>query len=344
MISDTTFGSILRSTAKNCGFDLAGVTKPFVSAYVDKLREYVSSGKYEDMMWLADTMEKRIDIRKSFSGTRSIISLGACYRKGKRLCDNRAFAYISCYARINDYHRVLKDSAKKFIKIISEIMDRDIKYRIFVDSAPILEKEIAQKAGLGFIGKNTLLINPYLGSFIFLAEILTDIDIEYENEYVPANCGDCTRCIEACPTGALSEHRLDPSRCISYLTIENKKIIPDNIKKKMGNMIFGCDLCQTVCPYNKREEYPGSLFKAGHLHQVDRDKLQELLMMDESHFYKRFSDYPIYRAGFHGFRRNLLICMGNSGISALKPLIQPFLSDQNYVIKDAAAYALNELG
>ena len=335
--------SFIKNRAQAFGFDLAGMTRPFVSEHAEYLRHSAKLGSYRDMKWFSDTVEKRIDMVSSFRWARSVIMLGTAYRILPERPRNRDGVTIGSYARITDYHKVLFSNAERFLSALESALGKGIKSKIYVDTGPLLEKETAMNAGLGFIGKNTLLIHPELGSSLFLAEILTDIEIPFENPRLDHSCGDCTSCIRACPSGALQPYRLDPSRCISWLTIEYKGIIPDELKPKIGHRAFGCDICQQVCPYNNNtcESLAGSaFFKSLNL----PENIMDLLFMNEEQFTRMFRDYPIFRAGHDSFIRNLLICLGNSGESPGKAEVERFLENESIPVRDAASYALKALG
>jgi epoxyqueuosine reductase len=251
---------------------------------------------------------------------------------------------ISRYAWGSDYHDIIRVKLRRLTKFIEETAEAALKSRVFVDSGPILEREYAQNAGLGWIGKNTNLINWQSGSWYFLAEILVSVELEYELLPPRGSCGTCTRCIDECPTDAIiAPNVLDSRLCISYLTIELKDSIPRELRPQMGNLIFGCDICQEVCPWNSKatptEErgfYPRK--------QNFVPKLLSLLNMTQAEFSKRFKGSPIKRAKRRGFLRNVAVALGNWGDKSAVPGLKKALNDDEPLVRGHVAWALGQIG
>lgn len=281
-----------------CGFAPADSLKEFESGY----HEWLASGRAGEMNYLARNIDIRLDPRKLVEGAKSVVSLAANYYFPLPE-HSHGQPRISRYAMGQDYHRVLKLRGKELLGwIIKEY--GPARGRIFTDSAPLFEREWARRAGIGWIGKNGCLIIPRLGSWFFLAEIVTDLEILPERGLVPDRCGSCTRCIEACPTGCMAgDGSMDPRKCISYLTIENRDAIPLEFKGKWKDWIFGCDICQDVCPWNHSpEKSPVVEFQPRKpLDQLSNDFFKYL---DANNFEQIFEGTPVIRAKWSGISRN----------------------------------------
>lgn len=336
-------GDHIKKLAKAHGFNLIGIISPFKTKYKKELLSYIEKKQYHNMTWFSNNIEKRLNIEKAFKGLRSIISLASYYDILNKNINKEAEQVFSLYALINDYHTIMVKQAEYFIKDLIKKSNLSMRYKIYTDTGPILEKEIAQRAGLGFIGKNSLIINPELGSYLFLTEILLDIPIDFENKAIHNNCGTCNICIEACPTKALLPYTLIPERCISYLTIEYKGIIPDNLKKMMKNRVFGCDICQEVCPYNKSSGIKKIFHQEPSLFIINKNLINkdiiELINIKEKHFKDYFRNSVIYRCGHKSFLRNLLIIMGNSGNRDYLRIAEKYLKHESEIVRDSADYA-----
>lgn len=281
-----------------------GIAKAdFLEEEAPRLEAWLKNNMHGEMQYMENYFDKRLDPRLLVDGARSVISLGLNYYTEQEQTDILA-PKISIYAYGTDYHSVIKAKLKQLLNIINEKIG-EVHGRAFVDSAPVLDKAWAKKAGLGWTGKNTNLINSKTGSFFFLAELIIDLDLEYDIPATADHCGTCTRCIDACPTEAIvAPYVVDGSRCISYLTIELKNEIPQQFQGKMDNWIFGCDICQDVCPWNR--------FSV--LHQEPAFKPNESLLEMNKHdweditedvFQKVFKNSPIKRTKFTGLKRNI---------------------------------------
>ena len=261
---------------------------------------------------------------------RSILILGVRYPDPKTAkFEEKAgpTGRVAAYAWGRDYHLVLPQRLKALVGFIEQKVGAPVSHRWYTDTGPILERDLAQRAGLGWIGKNTCLINPKLGSYFLLAEILLGIDLEPDPPFTADRCGTCTRCIEACPTHCiLPDRTLDARRCISYLTIENKGEIPSDLRPQMGNWTFGCDVCQLVCPWNRfaSKEYDQSFTPYPGLPNPD---LIADLMLTPQEFNQKFKDNPVQRARRAGYLRNTAIALGNSGSTAGIPALEDALQD-----------------
>jgi len=245
------YTNLIKTEAKNLGFMFCGIAKAdFLEEEAPRLEAWLKKGMHGEMQYMENHFDKRLDPRLLVDGARSVISLGLNYYTEDNQADGLA-PKLSKYAYGADYHHVIKDKLKQLLHIINQKIG-EVNGRAFVDSAPVLDKVWAKKAGLGWIGKNANLINKQTGSFFFLAELIVDLELEYDIEPTADHCGTCTRCMDACPTEAIvAPYVVDGSRCISYLTIELKNEIPAEFKGKMDNWMFGCDICQDVCPWNK---------------------------------------------------------------------------------------------
>ena len=241
---------LIKRLAKQIGFSSCGISKArFLHEEEKNFEDWLNQGYQGTMSYLERNFDKRLDPTKLVPGAKSIISLTFNYFHTKKIFDDNSFL-ISKYAYGKDYHIIIKDKLKELFSQMKKEVG-DIEGRVFVDSAPIHERAWAKISGLGWIGKNSLLLNKKMGSYFFLAEIVCDLDLEYDST-ISDHCGTCTKCIDACPTDAITQAQVvDANRCISYLTIENKNEIPKELSKSFNNYIFGCDICQDVCPWNK---------------------------------------------------------------------------------------------
>jgi len=268
------------------------------------LQQWLNQGYQGTMEWMSNHFEKRVDPTKLVPGAKSVVCLAYNYFPGE-VHQNPEAPQVAKYAYGEDYHGVLKKKLKDLLDSIRHQCG-PVSGRCFVDSAPVLERDWAQRAGLGWIGKNTLLIHPRIGSYFFLAELIIDLELE-PDEPVRDHCGTCRKCIEACPTGAIAEegYLMDGSKCISYLTIELKgERIPEAFHAKMENWVFGCDICQQVCPWNRfaTPHHEPAFQPQGHWMEWDK---HEWLEMSEDVFAEEFRNSPLKRPGYTGIRRNL---------------------------------------
>ena len=304
MISRAHYSTFIKTEAYKLGFRFCGFSKAeFLEEEAPHLENWLNNGFNGEMSYMENHFDKRLDPRKLVEGARSVISLALNYYTDQKQEDPSA-PKISQYAFGEDYHFVIKDKLKQLLELISTEIG-EVNGRAFVDSAPVLDKAWAKKAGIGWIGKHTNLINNRSGSFFFLAELITDLDLEYDIAPSKDHCGTCTRCIDACPTDAIvAPYVVDGSRCISYLTIELKNELPQEFKGEMDNWMFGCDICQDVCPWNK--------FSVLHKEPAFKphEELLSLTLSDwqeitEDTFRKVFKNSAVKRTKYSGLKRNI---------------------------------------
>jgi len=306
--------SRLEDKARELGFTSLGITDPDVSNHVSFLDSWLEAGFHGTMEWFERHLELRKDPTRLVEGTKRVISVRLDYLPEHTDCidilNDPDKVYISRYALGRDYHKLMR----KRLKQLGDWFSEEIAphgFRVFSDSAPILEKHIAEKAGLGWIGKNTLLLSRNAGSWFFLGEILTDYPLDLSKTTEQPRCGSCTACLDICPTQAFPEpYRLDATKCISYLTIEHKGPIPIELRKPIGNRIFGCDDCQLVCPWNRYAAVGDPAFQPRHA--LDQQNLIDLFQWSESEFLDKTEGSPLRRAGYVKFLENLAIGLGNS--------------------------------
>ena len=294
---------LVKRIAKEIGFSSCGISKArFLHEEEKKFEDWLKQGYQGSMSYLERNFDKRLDPTKLVPGAKSVISLSYNYFPPKKLISENNFI-ISKYAYGRDYHKVLRNKLKKlFTKIRDKI--GEVEGRVFVDSAPIHERAWAKLSGVGWIGKNSLLINKNQGSYFFLAEIICDLDLEYD-EPVLNRCGNCTRCIDACPTDAITQAQvIDAKKCISYLTIENKEKIPKELRGSINNSIFGCDICQDVCPWNKKS-VPHNEKEFIPKKELRDLKKKDWIELTEDTFNKIFEGSAVKRTKFQGLKRNI---------------------------------------
>lgn len=335
--------------AAELGFQQIGFTDTDLSAYTADYQHWLAARFHGDMGYMARNVEKRTDPAKLVPGTIRIISARMDYlpEESPRLDKNPNSARVSRYAVGRDYHKVVR---KRLAQLANRIENEvEHRYRAFVDSAPVLEKPLAVKAGLGWVGKHTLVLNQEAGSFFFLGEIFTDIPFETTTQQATDRCGACKACISVCPTQAIiGPRQLDARRCISYLTIEHKGSIPVEFRKAIGNRVFGCDDCQLVCPWNRFAKLSEELdFRPRH--ELDKASLIDLLEWDEDTFLKRTEGMAIRRVNFSQWVRNLAVAAGNAEPSdrlreALASQREMAIARADRMCLEHIDWALNELG
>ena len=337
----------IHQRANELGFELVGITPAVQSETIARYRQWIENGYAGKMDYLKRHLPLKTDVRQLLTEAKSVVSLAMNYYTldpPKALADDPARGQISRYAWGDDYHDVIRHRLSELVAFIKQAAETELKTRICVDTAPIIEREYAQKAGVGWIGKNTNLIHWRSGSWYFLAEVLINIDLASEAPPLRGSCGTCTRCIEACPTDAIIEPNLLDSRlCISYLTIELKESIPKVLRPKIGNLIFGCDICQEVCPWNSKAvptDVPAFQPRDGNL----TPKLLSLISMTQQEFSRRFKGSPIKRAKRRGFLRNVLVAIGNWGEPRAVPALKDALADDEPLVRSHAAWALGKIG
>ncbi len=339
--------SSIRDLAAQCGFDLAGVTAPRAGLDFVRYQGWVDRGLAGEMRYLTD---HRAGIREDpaalLPGVRSIICVGLIYNGPEPYStdfSDTERSWISRYAWGDDYHKILR---AKLEMLADKLLERNqLAWRACVDTAPLLERSLAREAGLGWIGRNTCLINQKLGSWFFLGELLTTLDIAPDSP-APDRCGTCTRCIDACPTAAIvpspdGGFELEASQCISYFTIELRSSIPEHQRSATGPHVFGCDICQDVCPWNRRASQTSDPAFRPREFAPPLEKLAELT---EGEFRAMFHGSPIRRSRYSGFLRNVAVAMGNSGLEKFRgPLIR-LANSEDALVAEHARWALTRLG
>ena len=296
--------SKIKHKAIDNGFDLCGIAKPEKTDSVDKLDDWINNGYHATMVWIENRKEERKNIFKYFPKVKSVISLGYNYYTGENELSSDQYK-ISNYAWGEDYHLVIKKKLYQIIEYIKTIKP-EFQFRVCVDTSPISEKYWAQKSGIGWIGKHTNLINDDIGSWFFLAEILIDFELAYDKPFVLDLCGTCTKCIEACPTDAIvEEYQLDSNKCISYLTIEHRENIPNHLSGKLDNWIYGCDICQQVCPWNKKFHIISNDLQFQMRPEIKNMSNLDWEQLDEEDYKRIFKKSAIKRTKFKGLSRNI---------------------------------------
>jgi epoxyqueuosine reductase len=332
--------SELKRRASELGFSLCGVCPAVSPPGAARLDEWLAAGYAGQMDYLADRREAYGDPSRVLDGVRSIIMLAMNYRTAEPKQAQAGQGRVSRYAWGDaDYHDLIRERLNALGEYLVEQVP-GAAARCVVDTAPLLEREFAQLAGLGWIGKNTLLINRQQGSWFFLAALLTDIELEYDIARETDHCGTCRACLDACPTGAFPQpYVLDATRCISYLTIELRGPIPRELRPGMGEWVFGCDVCQDVCPWNSRA--PRSQH-AGFSPQVDSNPLDlvALFELDDDAIRARFRHTPLWRPKRRGLLRNAAIALGNRPTAAAIPALTRGLNDREALVRGACAWAL----
>ena len=337
----------IRSEAKRLGFAACGFTRADAadSAGLD-IRRWLEAGHHGTMGWMEERAHHRVSPLALWLEARSAIALGMSYAPATdplALAESRDHGRISAYAQGGDYHKTVKKALKALARFIVDAVPSELK--VFVDTAPVMEKPLAQAAGIGWQGKHTNLVSREHGSWLFLGVILTSLELEPD---APAeqgvHCGSCTRCLDACPTEAfLGPHRIDARRCISYLTIEHDGPIPEELRAKMGNRIYGCDDCLAVCPWNSFAEAAAANRAFLPRAELAAPKLADLLALDDAAFREMFAGSPIKRIGVKRMIRNCLIAAGNSTDPKLIESVEPHLDDPDPVVAEAARWALDQL-
>jgi epoxyqueuosine reductase len=334
----------LLAAAREQGFDVVGVARPdSIPLAPERLAHFLTEGAHGDMDWMAATAARRGDPRTLWAEARSVIMLGCNYGPDENplaVLEQRTRGAISVYARGDDYHEIIKPRLKRVARWLIEAAGGDVK--VFVDTAAVMEKPLAEQAGLGWQGKHTNLVSREFGSWLFLGAIFTTLELPVDTP-VEDHCGTCQACLDICPTAAFpAPYQLDARRCISYLTIEHKGAIPRELRPLMGNRIYGCDDCLAVCPWNKFASAAHET-KLSVKQTSDNPPLAELLVLDDAAFRTRFRGTPIKRTGRDRFLRNVLIAAGNSGDAGLVPLVEARLLDDSPLVRAMAVWALVRL-
>ncbi|MCB0197021.1 MAG: tRNA epoxyqueuosine(34) reductase QueG [Anaerolineae bacterium] len=353
----------IKEKAYDLGFDLIGIAPAERAPHAEAYRRWLANGYQANMQWLGRDPQRREDPRHVVEGAQAVVVVGLSYFRlnpPPELWNDPARGRIARYAWGLDYHDVLLPR----LRALGEFIDREVgqprRQRAYVDTGPVLERDFAAKAGLGFIGKNTLLISPKLGSYLFLGEILVDADLEFD-EPAPdggatcrvslpgegkrlGTCGNCTRCLDICPTHAFpAPYILDSNRCISYLTIELRGSIPLEMRPLIGNWIFGCDACQEICPWVRRYAHPTSADFLRYDPDWVAPKLIDLITLNEEDFRARFKGTPLKRTKRRGLLRNVAVALGNWGSPEALPALEQALHDPEPLIREHTEWAIEQI-
>jgi epoxyqueuosine reductase len=341
--ASTSLEERIKAQAYGLGFDLAGITRLGPAETAHAFDDWLARGYAGDMEYLPRGAHKRRDSRLPYPGAASAIVVALNYG------GTQPPGPVARYARGDDYHDVMLGKLRALHDWLATAVGRPVSGKAYVDTGPLLERDLARRAGLGWFGKNTNLINPEIGSFFFLGSLLVDLELTPDEPFEADRCGTCTRCLEACPTQALVEPRvLDATRCISYLTIELKGEIPEALREPMGSLLYGCDICQDVCPWNvsfSRELSDESPLAPRELVAGrDADTLaREILAMDDEAFRTTFKDSAMKRAKLRGLKRNAAVVLGNIGTAKDIPTLTAAAEDPQQLVRQHATWALQRL-
>lgn len=334
---------LIKAQSYALGFDLVGITDLGPASTAPAFDEWLDRGHAAEMAYMARTAEKRRDSRLVFEGTTRAIVVAMSYG------GTEPSGPVARYARGDDYHDIMWDRLNELHRWIEAQVGQSIRGKAYVDTGPILERDLARRAGLGWFGKNTTLINPRAGSFFFLGALLVDLELAIDAPFETAHCGTCRRCLDACPTGALVAPRsLDSNLCISYLTIELKGEIPAALRERVGDLVYGCDICQEVCPWNEKFALPlrEDAFRprAAIAGKDARTLAHDLFAMSQEEFSKAFKGSPMKRAKLRGLKRNAAVVLGNIGSADDVPTLAAALDDDEPLARVHAAWALGRIG
>jgi epoxyqueuosine reductase len=335
----------LREAARALGFVWCGVTSADTLEDYPTYENWLANGRHGDMEYLNTERARRarFDPRQLVPQAHAIVVLAAIYPAPVDISRTPQSGGVAAYALGDDYHEEISARLWQLGRVINEIAGRSLQQRVYTDSGPLLERALAVRAGLGWIGKNSMVIHPQYGSHFFLGEIITEFPLESDSPYQKEGCGTCDRCIKACPAECiLPDRTIDASRCISYLTIEHRGAIPREARKRMGRWIFGCDICQSVCPWNRQAETLVDRSFQPRLHFPIMDLAGEL-MLEEEEYGNRFRRSPIRRTRREGYQRNIIVAIGNARLMEAIPILDRFLHHPNPVLRGQAAWALGQM-
>lgn len=334
-----TLAQWIKGRARDSGFELVGISPATIGLGAGRLMEWLACGKQGEMTYMAEHAAARSDPSKVLRGVKSVVMVALGYRSKEPAPRQSGFGRMARYAWGADYHDVMH---VKLEALRCDLVARNpaVRARCVVDSAPLMERDYAQLAGLGWIGKNTLLLNRELGSWFFLGALLIDCELDYDLPHSTDHCGSCTKCLDACPTSAFDgPYQLDPRRCISYLTIEHKSAIPESQRPLLGDWIFGCDVCQDVCPWNGDTPVTSEprFFPAADANPID---LASLLQLDDAAFRRRFRGTPLFRAKIARVLRNAAIVAGNQRAANCLPALKLLCDHSEPAVRVAVHWAI----
>lgn len=341
----------VKDEARRLGFDLVGITTPNSPEHLDFFETWLEAGHQGEMGYLGTerSRQRRANPRAILPECKSILIVGIRYPAPESIdldTPSGINGRVAAYAWGDDYHEEIPKRLRVLVDFIEKQVGTTVPNRLYTDSGPLLERDLGQRAGLGWIGKNTCLINPQMGSYYLLAEVLLGLALEPDAPFLPDRCGSCTRCLEACPTSCILPDRvLEASRCISYLTIELKGTIPLDLRSRIGGWVFGCDVCQQVCPWNQRFGNSTGDHAFAPRRGVPLPELVEELLLDNQAFNRKFKNSPVKRAKRRGYLRNVCIALGNAHDTAAIPaLVRVLKLDEEKLVRGHAAWALGQIG
>jgi len=335
----------IRQRARELGFVRCGFTTAEPPEEFPRFADWIAGGRNAGMRYLASerAMAGRADPARLLPAARSVIALAVPYPPPPAAENLPLEGFVAAYALGDDYHEIIRDRLHSLCDSLDRLAGRRLEHRAYVDTGPVLEREIASRAGLGWIGRNSMLIHPALGSFFFLAEILTELTLPPDLPFSADRCGTCDRCRKACPTGCiLPDRTIDSRRCISYLTIEHRGPIPQPLRGLIGRSVFGCDICQTVCPWNRKAASAAEACFHPRSHFPVRDMTKEFDLSVEG-WNDRFRRSALRRTGREGYLRNLLIALGNTRRMEGEPVLLAAQADRNPVLSESAGWALGQI-
>ena len=333
----------LTRRSRELGFDECRITTADAPASGKNLQSWLANGSHGEMGWIERNTEKRLDPQKVLPGARSIVALAVSYFAPEAEARDESLGQIARYARHTDYHDVIAEKLKLLTEEFDEMAGGNRRSLWYIDTGPILERDLAARSGLGFVGKHTNLISRRLGNWFFICEILTTVRLNPNRNLEPNRCGTCSRCIDACPTNAIrGPFELDARRCISYLTIELKGSIPEHLRSAIGDRIYGCDDCLAICPWNRFAK-SSSMMKTARRSDFDQPDLLKLLTLDAEGFNRLFKGTPLKRTKRRGVLRNVCVALGNTGDEGAIPHLERMLIDPEPLIVEHATWAIKRI-
>ena len=335
----------LKNHARELGFAFCGITSADPPHHITEYENLIANDMHGEMHYMATdrARERRANPKLILPECKSIIVVALPYANPSGLKDPKGLGRIAAYAQSDDYHDVIPPKLAQLIQWLEIETGRKIAHKIYTDTGPVLERELAQRAGLGWIGKNTMLISPKAGSYFLLGEVLIDLDLTPDEPFKTERCGTCTRCIDSCPTEAILDNRvLDARKCISYLTIEAKDSTPEELRSNISDWVFGCDVCQAVCPWNRFA--PRMLRPEGFQKPFGSVELLDEISLTPHEFNLKFKNSPIKRSKRRGYLRNVAVALGNSNDPTALPTLQKRASEESdEVVKEALEWAIENV-